>query len=46
MRHSSLNTRDSELDRFRFRIACAAGIVVLAFALLIGRFVFLQVVKA
>ncbi len=45
IRHSPLNSRDSELDRFRFRIACAAGIVVLAFALLIGRFVFLQVVK-
>ena len=42
-RHSPLNTHDRELDRFRFRIAFAAGVVVLAFALLIGRFVFLQV---
>ena len=35
--------QDSDLDRFRFRIAFAAGTVVLAFALLVGRFVFLQV---
>jgi penicillin-binding protein 2 len=35
--------QDGDLDRFRFRIACAAGAVVLAFALLVGRFVFLQV---
>ncbi len=35
--------QDGELDRFRFRVAFAAGAVVLAFALLIGRFVFLQV---
>ncbi|MDR0576856.1 MAG: penicillin-binding protein 2 [Candidatus Accumulibacter sp.] len=35
--------RDDELARFRFRVAFAAGAVVLAFSLLIGRFVFLQV---
>lgn len=45
MRHSPLNTRDSELDRFRFRIAIAASVVVLAFALLIVRFVYLQIVQ-
>ena len=45
MRHSPLNTRDSELDRFRFRIAMAASVVVLAFALLIVRFVYLQIVQ-
>ena len=45
MRHSPLNTRDSELDRFRFRIAIAATVVVAAFALLIGRFVYLQIVQ-
>ena len=31
--------QDSDLDRFRFRIAFAAGTVVLAFALLVGRFI-------
>ena len=45
MRHSPLNTRDSELDRFRFRIAIAASVVVLAFAILIVRFVYLQIVQ-
>jgi len=45
MRHSPLNTRDSELDRFRFRIAIAATVVVAAFAILIGRFVYLQIVQ-
>ena len=44
-RHSSLHTQDSELDRFRFRIAFAAGAVVLAFAILIGRFFYLQVIQ-
>ena len=43
MRHSPLNTRDRELDRFRFRLAIAAGFVVLAFSTLIGRFFYLQV---
>ena len=37
--------QDGELDRFRFRVAFAAGAVVLAFALLIGRFVFLQILQ-
>jgi len=45
LRYSQLNTQDSELDRFRFRIAFAASIVVLAFALLIGRFVYLQIIR-
>ena len=43
IRATSQQTQDGELDRFRFRIAFAAGAVVLAFAVLIGRFVFLQV---
>ena len=45
LRHSPLNTRDRELDRFRFRIAIAAGAVVLAFAILVARFVYLQIVQ-
>jgi len=44
-RHSSFHTQDSDLDRFRFRIAFAAGAVVLAFAILIGRFFYLQVIQ-
>ena len=44
-RYSPLNSQDSDLDRFRFRIAIAAGIVVLAFAVLISRFVYLQVIQ-
>jgi penicillin-binding protein 2 len=36
---------DSDLDRFRFRIGFAAVGVLLAFALLIGRFVWLQIVQ-
>ena len=44
-RYSPLNSHDNDLDRFRFRIAIAAGLVVLAFALLIGRFVFLQIIQ-
>ena len=45
LRNSPLNTQDSDLDRFRFRIACAGTAVVLAFAILIGRFAYLQVVQ-
>jgi penicillin-binding protein 2 len=45
MRHSPLNTRDSELDRFRFRLAVAGAVVLLAFTLLIGRFFYLQVLQ-
>ena len=45
IRTTSQQTQDGDLDRFRFRIACAAGAVVLAFALLIGRFVFLQILQ-
>lgn len=44
-RYSPLNSHDNDLHRFRFRIAIAAGIVVLAFGLLISRFVFLQVIQ-
>lgn len=40
-----LNSQDSELDRFRFRVAFAGGVVVLAFAILIARFVHLQIVQ-
>ena len=36
---------DSDLDRFRFRLGFAAVAVLLAFALLIGRFVWLQVIQ-
>jgi penicillin-binding protein 2 len=43
MRHSALNTRDRELDRFRFRLAVAAVVVMLAFCTLIGRFAYLQI---
>jgi penicillin-binding protein 2 len=43
MRHAPLNSRDRELDRFR--IAFAGGAVLLAFALLFGRFIYLQVVQ-
>ena len=42
---SSQQPQDGELDRFRFRVAFAVGMVVLAFSLLIGRFVFLQVLQ-
>ncbi len=45
LRHTPLNSQDSELDRFRFRIAFAATAVVLAFAILIGRFVYLQIIQ-
>jgi len=45
MRHSPLNTRDREHDRFRFRLAVAAAVVLLAFAILIGRFFYLQVLQ-
>jgi penicillin-binding protein 2 len=37
--------QDSELARFRFRIGFSAGVVVLVFSLLVGRFVFLQVLQ-
>jgi penicillin-binding protein 2 len=36
---------DSDLDRFRFRIGIAAVAVLLAFGILIGRFIWLQVVQ-
>ena len=42
-RHTPFYTRDTELDRFRFRIGFAASVVVLAFALLAARFVYLQI---
>lgn len=40
-----MSTQDAELDRFRFRIAFAAGTVALAFVLLLTRFVYLQIVQ-
>ncbi len=43
IRTTSQQSQDGELNRFRFRIAFAAGTVVLAFAIVVGRFVFLQV---
>jgi len=45
MRHSALNTRDRELDRFRFRLAVAAALVMLAFITLLGRFFYLQILQ-
>lgn len=45
MRHASLNTRDRELDRFRFRLAVAAALVLLCFITLIVRFFYLQVLQ-
>jgi len=36
---------DSDLDRFRFRIGIAALMVLLAFGVLIGRFVWLQIIQ-
>jgi penicillin-binding protein 2 len=36
---------DDELARFRFRIGFSAGAVILVFSLLVGRFVFLQVLQ-
>ena len=45
IRHSPLHTRDRELNRFRWRVAIAAGVVLLAFATLVSRFAFLQVVQ-
>ena len=47
MRHrqSSYNTHEQELGRFRFRVAFAAGVVLLAFGILLARFVFLQVIQ-
>ena len=44
-RFSKQRTQDSELEKFRFRIVFAAGAVVLAFSLLIGRFFYLQVIQ-
>ena len=44
-RHTPFQTRDTELDRFRFRVGFAAGIVVLAFFLLVARFVYLQILQ-
>lgn len=45
MRHASLNTRDRELDRFRFRLAVAAALVLLCFITLVVRFFYLQVLQ-
>lgn len=45
LRDSPFSAQDSDLDRFRFRIAFAASAVVLAFAILIGRFVYLQIIQ-
>jgi len=43
IRAASQKTQDSDLERFRFRIAFAASAVILAFGVLFGRFLFLQV---
>jgi penicillin-binding protein 2 len=44
-RYSSLNAQDGELHRFRVRIAIAGALVLLCFSVLIGRFVFLQIIQ-
>jgi penicillin-binding protein 2 len=44
-RRASLNTHDSDLDRFRFRLAATAAGVALCFFVLVGRFFYLQVVQ-
>ncbi|WP_425499983.1 penicillin-binding protein 2 [Propionivibrio limicola] len=45
IRHSSFNTTDSDLDRFRNRIVVVAALVLLAFGVLLARFVYLQVIQ-
>ena len=45
IRQMPINSRDSEVSRFRFRIAIAALLVLAAIALLAGRLFFLQVVQ-
>lgn len=42
---SGFHTPDDGLDRFRFRLGVAAVVVLLAFGILIGRFVWLQIVQ-
>ncbi len=42
---SGFHTPDDGLDRFRFRLGFAAAVVLAAFTLLIGRFIWLQVVQ-
>jgi penicillin-binding protein 2 len=44
-RHHTLHTQDTELDRFRFRLAVAASMVGLCFVILLARFFYLQVVQ-
>ena len=44
-RHSPQSIHDRELDRFRFRVTFAVGTVLIAFALLLARFVYLQVAQ-
>jgi penicillin-binding protein 2 len=48
MRRRSSNAfshQDSEIDRFRFRLGFAAVAVLIAFALLLARFIWLQIVQ-
>ncbi|WP_371323802.1 penicillin-binding protein 2 [Dechloromonas sp. ZY10] len=42
---SGFHTPDDGLDRFRFRLGFAAAVVLAAFTLLIGRFIWLQIVQ-
>src|SRR5574343_170230 len=44
-RHDSFHHQDSDLDRFRFRLGFAGAAVLIAFALLLTRFVWLQVIQ-
>ena len=39
------NTQDSELERFQFRVKCAAAFVFFGFSLLLARLVYLQIIQ-
>jgi penicillin-binding protein 2 len=41
----NFNNPEADLDRFRFRLGFAAAFVLLCFGILIGRFVWLQVIQ-
>ena len=45
IRTTSQTPGDGDLERFRFRIFFAASAVAVAFAILIGRFIFLQILQ-
>ena len=41
----NFNNPEADLDRFRFRLGFAAAFVLICFGILIGRFVWLQVIQ-